>query len=194
MADGTGDDLLYAWDDNQSDPLGPTNKSVTGFNAGGPGNCGAQAAGSVNGGTILQLATAEYNKHPMEWDSTALGYTGGAQEPWCADFISWIFKQAGHPLGSGSNWKIPAAVDIEKWFQQNGTWVTNAPGAPPPQPGDVYYTNHAIGGTGDHVGIVDSVSGSDLKTINGNWGNTIGYQTYPSYQQDPTIVGWGRLK
>lgn len=42
-------------------------------------------------------------------------YSEGASEPWCADFVSWIMREAGSPLenpNSGS-WRIPGVFTNE---------------------------------------------------------------------------------
>lgn len=41
-------------------------------------------------------------------------YTYGNPEPWCADFVSYVYKQAGYPLTGGTDgWDVKAAFDLE---------------------------------------------------------------------------------
>gem|GEM_PF-1579029 len=120
-----------------------------------------------------------------------LKYTDGVAEPWCADFMSWVFKQSGKPFtgGASGGWRIGMASGMRDWFKANGIWVDNTAAnlqANPPKPGDVIYYNH------EHVNMVVSVNGSNAKTVGGNQSNMVS-----SYQVDltnPDVAGWGRMK
>lgn len=87
-------------------------------------------------------------------------YSGGRNENWCADFVSWIYTQAGKPVKQPSSqaWKTIKGFT----FHNDGSYV--------PQPGDVVvYTDKSSPSTG-HVNIVISVSGKTMNVIGGNQG------------------------
>jgi len=79
--------------------------------------------------------------------------------PWCAIFVSWVTKSAGAPIGRRGR-GIASAAGIASWAQRTGRWTHR------PRAGDVaVYVGHA--------GIVASVNGSHMVTIEGNWSNRV---------------------
>lgn len=164
-------------------------------NASYSGEC--DTAGSANPATvgkILEIARAELAKKPVAFDSTVMKYTTGRSEAWCADFVSWVYKEAGVPFTGGNNgWQIPAAGGMAAWFKQHGSFVTENP-----QPGDVVVFG-LNGSYADHVSIVEKVSGSTITTIGGNESNTIlnlpGIPAKAGMSSVNGVVsGFGRLK
>jgi hypothetical protein len=78
-------------------------------------------------------------------------YTDGAsQEEWCADFVSYVYKQAGYPFtrGDTSGWDENVAGDI----QYMGFTMHPVTSGYVPQAGDVAYFDYG----GGHVEIVAS--------------------------------------
>jgi len=149
------------------------------------------------GGNVVQVAQGELALHlvgtgPEDNGGPVCKYQGsGCAQAWCADFVSWVFNQAGTPFTGGADggWRIAAAVGVEQWFQQNGVWTPNGPAAPPPQPGDVFYTP----ADGGHTGIIVAVSGNSVTTIEGNTAPYVASYTYNDYHTTDW-VGWGSLK
>ena len=90
---------------------------------------------------------------------TLLGnYTDGAPyEEWCADFVSYVYKQAGTPFTGGetNGWDENIASNI----QNMGFTIHPASSHYDPQPGDIAYFDYA----GGHVEIV--VSGGPTPTF-----------------------------
>jgi len=92
-------------------------------------------------------------------------YTDGAPyEEWCADFVSYVYKEAGYPFAEG---------ETNGWDESNANNVVNQgfttyyPGSYIPKPGDVGYFDY----DGGHVEIV--ISGGKQPTfIYGNSGTT----------------------
>jgi hypothetical protein len=85
-------------------------------------------------------------------------YTDGAPyEEWCADFVSYIYKEAGYPFTGGetNGWDENIASNI----QNMGFTLHAASSNYIPQPGDVAYFDYA----GGHVEIV--VSGGHNPTF-----------------------------
>ncbi|HET9098735.1 MAG TPA: ricin-type beta-trefoil lectin domain protein [Candidatus Saccharimonadales bacterium] len=103
-----------------------------------------------------------------DWQSptsnhTALlqAYTDGAPyEEWCADFVSYAYKQAGYPFANG---------EANGWDESNANYVKNqgfsmhSPSRYVPQTGDVAYFDY----NGGHVEIVIS-GGKTPSFIYGN--------------------------
>ena len=81
----------------------------------------------------------------------------GSAYPWCAVFISWLFK------GTNLVKRTASCADMLDWFEKNGQVVSK------PQAGDIvffkYNTNNR---KTNHVGLIISVSGGVLTTIEGN--------------------------
>lgn len=85
-------------------------------------------------------------------------------EEWCANFISWIFREAGYPFtgGESGGWRIPFVPNIQALGQQNQNFHWHPVGSYTPKPGDI-----AIYGA-RHTNLVISVSGGTVTTIGGN--------------------------
>ncbi|MES2876045.1 MAG: phage tail tip lysozyme [Patescibacteria group bacterium] len=167
--------------------------------------CGA----SASGGSVVSIAQAELAKNvkedPLGCDSANSSsegscgpevdkYTDKHLEYWCADFVSWVYKQSGRSFtgGASGGWRIAAVSSIESWFKANGTWVNNGPGVIP-NPGDVYTMGIS------HTGIVEKVEDNIVYTISGNTatdntgnGNGVGRGSYPVGSSD--ILGYGSMK
>lgn len=113
-------------------------------------------------------------------------YTNGNIEPWCADFVSWVYKEAGRPF---SPTRIAAVTDIVAYMQKNGIYFKNGKGDP--TPGDIV---DFISSAGTHIGIVEKIDGNTLSTIEGNSSNRVSRRVYMNYKLKSNIVGFGRLK
>jgi hypothetical protein len=85
--------------------------------------------------------------------------------PWCACFVSWVFRQAGAEAVITPFYYCPTGVNN---FKKAGQWVTSKP-----QTGDVIFFKDNTG-TACHVGIVRSVDNSCVYTIEGNTSNASG--------------------
>lgn len=138
---------------------------------------------TANDGTHLSSAYG-YTKYSR--DMATIKGNSGNPNPWCANFASWCAYQ----IGMG-DWAFPYTAgcrEMYNWGVRNGTVTTS------PQPGDL-----ALRGPGDHVGIIESVSGSSITTIDGNWTRRVarhtesGYWTHyvrPNYANSLTLSGW----
>ena len=89
---------------------------------------------------------------------------GAGYEQWCADFVSYVYKQAGHPFTSAyDGWDESSANNI----QNQGFTLHLASSGYIPQAGDVAYFNYP----GGHVEVV--VSGGKTPTfVYGDSGTT----------------------
>ena len=115
-----------------------------------------------------------YNGHKPLARGYAMKYT----DAWCATFVSAMAIKCGLtdiiPTECGCGQMI-------QLFQKLGAWQENDAHAP--QPGDVIFYDWDDSGVGDntgwpdHVGIVESVNGSDIKVIEGNMSDAVGRRT-----------------
>lgn len=110
-------------------------------------------------------------------------------EAWCADFVSWVYREAGHPFSGGldGGWRVPGVFGMHGWLKANGIWHDRGPGDTP-QPGDIIVFRDD-----DHVGIVEVLDGTTVRTIEGNTSNEVGRRSYSDYTTNPEILGWGRM-
>lgn len=89
-------------------------------------------------------------------------YTQGRSEPWCADFVSWVYEQSGHsPFGHQ-----PGVAGIRSWGQRNGLYHDRS--LYRPHSGDI-----VVFGNDEHTGIVERVDPDG--TVHTIEGNTSGY-------------------
>ncbi|HSX07934.1 MAG TPA: CHAP domain-containing protein [Candidatus Saccharimonadales bacterium] len=100
-------------------------------------------------------------------------YSQNANELWCADFVSWIYNQAGYPLKDGGAWRIPGVATIDSIGRAGGKFHWHAPGGYTPRPGDL-----VIHGGSQHVNAVDTYTNGKLTMIGGDQGN-------PAYKGNP---------
>lgn len=113
-----------------------------------------------------------------------------AAEAWCADFVSWVYRTADHPFSGGvdGGWRLPGVSGLHAWLEANGIWHDRG-AVDVPRPGDVIVFRDD-----DHTGIVESVDGTTVATIEGNTANQVGRRTYGDYATNPEVLGWGRMR
>lgn len=129
----------------------------------------AKEVGTKEEGENAGAKIVEYRKAV-----TGAGEDANANEPWCADFVSWVFKQAGVPIGkegAGDDW----TVSLKQWAEGNGRWRDKSA---PPQPGDMIMFDWEGDGKVDHVGMVDHMEGNTIHTIEGNSSDQVKRNTY----------------
>jgi hypothetical protein len=91
---------------------------------------------------------------------------------WCGAFVSWVAREAGHPIGVGGRGSISVAA-LAAWGIRRGLYF--AKGHRRPQAGDIAFYD------GAHVGIVTRVSRrGSLTVVDGNWSNRVRLQ--PAHQ------------
>jgi hypothetical protein len=102
-----------------------------------------------------------------------LGYTDGAVEEWCADFASWIYKQAGYPFtgGTSGGWRLPGVSGIQALGEQNTTFQWHPESSNyTPKPGDLAI-HSSPGDTDFHVNIYISTTAGNSTYIGGDQGS-----------------------
>lgn len=106
-------------------------------------------------GDVVKIARSQLGQGEMGGDNrgpVVKKYTNGQEVSWCAGFVSWTLKKAG---------KETPYLLAARSYLKHGKRVTK------PQPGDIIVLTRKGGG---HVGIVESVSGNNIVTIEGNKG------------------------
>ena len=146
---------------------------------------------------LLNIARAEIGYHEQgnnwikyasgNWDNQFYGWELQNQ-PWCDVFVDWCFCQAFgiskgaamtyQTVGSGS----AACSTSASYYQAAGAFTKT------PKAGDqvFFYVSGGI----NHTGIVESVSGSQVVTIEGNTSDSVARRTYSLGSSQ--IAGYGR--
>ena len=114
---------------------------------------------------ILQKAINEIGTYESPANSNNVKYNTwfygkpvkGSSYPWCAAFISWLFKDTNLCKRSAS------CLDILNWFEKRGQLVKT------PKPGDlIFFKYNTNNRRTNHIGIVERVEGKVIYTIEGN--------------------------
>lgn len=117
---------------------------------------------------IIAIATAElgYKESPAKSNNTKYGeWYGLNYVAWCAIFVSWVYKEAGKPLGK---------IDTVNGFQYCPSalvyWKKNDKITIDPAPGDVVLYDWDGDNRSDHTGIFKRwiTKGKTFEAIEGN--------------------------
>lgn len=148
---------------------------------------------------VLNVARAEigtreglnnYNKYAGELDNINGLFTCNMQnQPWCAILVLYCFYKAFgidnalrtlcSPMPTG----IPLCETSARYFKTSGRFYTSDPDV-----GDVIYFN--VNGGINHMGIIESVSGSEITAIEGNTSDMVARRVYNI--SNGYIAGYGR--
>lgn len=108
-----------------------------------------------------ELGVSEYpaNSNNVKYNTWYYGrLVQGSAYPWCAVFISYIFKDSPNLVK-----KTASCQEMLEWFEQHGRIVTH------PQPGDIVFFKFSTNKRRtNHVGLVIDANGSIFTTIEGN--------------------------
>ncbi|WP_238421618.1 CHAP domain-containing protein [Gordonia sp. 'Campus'] len=118
-------------------------------------------------------------------------YSEGVDEAWCANFVSWIMREAGLPLvnlHSGS-WRIPGVYTLQEFYEAHDRF--EPVGHHDPHVGDVVLYDRSSG-FGQHTNIVVAVDGRTAITVGGNEMGKIRIHAL-EWASDGGVVGFGRL-
>jgi len=137
--------------------------------------------------SIVMIVEAEFKAQP-----DYRKYSEGTDEPWCADFVSWVYKSAGVPFSNpnSGSWRIPGTYTLRDYLNDSGR--LNDGEAYRPKTGDlVLYDNP--NSFGQHVNIVLSVNEEgSITTVGGNEPGGIRVKTHEA-DEEPGFVGYGVL-
>lgn len=109
-----------------------------------------------------------------------------ADTPWCACFLSWGAAQAGEACFASSPPRFAEVNDGISQFKAAKQW--RGPTGYTPLPGDYIFFNWDRG-TADHVGVVLSVQGGTVFTLEGNSGGKVAVRSYDLNSK--VIEGYG---
>ncbi|MEV6134747.1 CHAP domain-containing protein [Nocardia sp. NPDC051990] len=119
-------------------------------------------------------------------------YAEGADEPWCADFVSWVLREAGTPLANpnSGSWRIPGVYTLQEYYQGAGRFASVGSGYQP-RTGDVLlYTERSP--FGQHTNIVLTAANGTVTTMGGNEFGEVAIHRF-ALAEIPGVVGYGRL-
>jgi len=91
----------------------------------------------------------------------------GAGYAWCAMFVATVIKEAGYDLPPSSKYWWPLVSEWVRYGRSLGRLYNGA--TYKPAPGDLFTI-----GSSSHIGIVESVNGTQVTTIEGNTRNRVG--------------------
>lgn len=153
-----------------------------------------EAFPEVNAGELTtdQARVVELLRTEHELQRPGTFYAEGIDEAWCADFVSWIMKEAGLPLSNphSGSWRIPGVYTLQEYYQAQGRF--EAVGDYTPSVGDVVlYDNTSW--AGQHTNVIVAVDGDEAITVGGNEAGKIRVHTL-QYASDSGVVGFGRLQ
>ena len=134
---------------------------------------------------IISLAKTEFKAQ-----SAGTKFSQGAEEAWCANFVSWVMYQAGAPLKNPhtGGWRIPGTFTLHEYYEAASRFKPANSGYQP-LPGDVaIYRNSLV--FGDHTNIVLKNDNGVLTTVGGNEMNRIRVFTNRDKQYDG-LLGYG---
>lgn len=135
---------------------------------------------------IVDILRAEFD---VQYPGTT--YAEGVEEPWCADFVSWVMREAGRPFANphSGSWRIPGVATLEEYYRSIDRFVDVGSDFRPAI-GDVALYS-AASPFGQHTNIVVAVDGDVMTTIGGNEANEIRVSTF-TIGEDPGLVGFGK--
>ena len=117
------------------------------------------------------------NKPIIDLYNKNMGTNFSYTTPWCAMFVSAVAIKSGTTsiIVRGSD--CPSVINTYK-NSKNKNYSYGAGCNYKPKPGDVIFFDLNKNGVTDHTGMVATVSGSTIKTIEGNYSDAVGYRTF----------------
>jgi peptidoglycan hydrolase-like protein with peptidoglycan-binding domain len=152
--------------------------------SGAGGTIAARLVGVATRQLILNIRETSKNQGPelaKFW--TATSYLDGYRDrqPYCAAFVCWCVREA--VTGTAIAFSLPqspVAYDFERWAAANADKGVSMHDTP--KPGDIFTL-----ATASHCGIVVSVEGSTIITIEGNTDATGGREGDGVYKRSRSI-------
>lgn len=146
---------------------------------------------SENRKRVLRVAKKEFEEFEEKTANEKIKiYVNGEKwEPWCADFVSWIYKEAGQEFKNPNSggWRIPGIWTLREYFERESRW--REPNTYQPQVGDVVIYNNGV--FGGHTNIVVFSNGNKIKTVGGNENNQVLLQSFEWTDKKYGVVGFG---
>ncbi|MFI6868576.1 CHAP domain-containing protein [Nocardia sp. NPDC050406] len=117
-------------------------------------------------------------------------YAEGVDEAWCADFVSWVMREAGRPLANpnSGSWRIPGVYTLTDYYRAEGRF--EAPGYRAKTGDVVLYADSSP--FNQHTNIVIAAEADTITTVGGNEFGGITIHRYVPADVNG-LVGYGRL-
>jgi len=121
----------------------------------------------ASGEAIVRIARSQLGEAEFPPGTNCTKY--GPCVEWCALFVAWVWQHAGVEMAGGT---IPYAYSgsFFGWVTEHGG--RDLPPTATPSPGDAVMFGYGVNDM-DHVGIVESVFGGRIVTIDGNFGDHV---------------------
>lgn len=157
-----------------SDVLSSMSSSViAGRSRRGMGRYGRGTTSTINIDDVLSVAKGEIGNsekgksNKCKYNTAFYGRAvSGSNYPWCVVFLWWCFNKAkANTLFCGGA-KTASSGELLKYYKSTNQITTT------PEPGDIAFFNFSGAATPEHVGIVEEVNGTKIKTIEGNTGGS----------------------
>ncbi|OGO91816.1 MAG: hypothetical protein A2Y17_13380 [Clostridiales bacterium GWF2_38_85] len=124
-------------------------------------------------GDIVAVAVSQLGN--VNGDPYWSWYGFDSRVEWCATFVSWCANECGY-IDAGIIPKFAACQSQGiSWFKDRGLWQEPSY---IPAIGDIIFFDWEPDGSTDHVGIVESVEGEIVHTIEGNTTNSVARRSY----------------
>jgi hypothetical protein len=141
---------------------------AAGGESGGPACPGSAFVGvGASGSAIVRVARSQLGVTESPIGSNCTRY--GPCEEWCALFVAWVWQHAGIEMAGGTS-PYAYSGSFYGWVKANGGRVL--PPSATPSPGDAVLYGRGPTAS-DHVGIVESVLGGEIVTIEGNYDDRV---------------------
>lgn len=139
---------------------------------------------SEESGRWWNIVEGVYNNYIRNHKGAGRSYCLQRSDPWCDCFVSSVFIKSGavDALG-GVECGCPNHIQI---FKNTGRWL----GKTRPKAGDIIFFDWGGDGVSDHVGIVESINGETVTTIEGNKNDSVERRTLA--WNSPTVYGYAR--
>jgi len=147
---------------------------------------------------IVEIALSQdgYEEGENNWNKYGEEY-GMNNEPWCDIFVWWCAKETG--ISEDIIPKFAYVPDTANWYDRCGRYMNSRRwgGDYYPQVGDLILFDWDETSISDHIGIVTSVDGNTVYTIEGNKNNRVKSCSYslddrtirafcvPDYEEEP---------
>lgn len=137
---------------------------------------------------VVALLEAEHEKQ-----RPGTFYSEGVEQPWCANFVSWIMREAGEPFSNpnSGSWRIPGVYTLREYYRSQSRYEPVGSGYRPAVGDVVLYDNDLW--VGQHTNFVVAVDGDTAITVGGNELGKIRVHTL-DWAGDSAVIGFGRLE
>lgn len=117
------------------------------------------------------------NKPIVDLYNSNMGTKFSYTTPWCAIFVSAVAIKSGTTSIIVRGSYCPTVINAYK-NSKVPNYKYGAGSSYVPKAGDVIFFDWNRNGVPDHTGLVASVSGKTIKTIEGNYSDAVGYRTF----------------